>query len=410
MAEYLIQGESLTALADEIRELSGTTSTMGLDSMATRVGEANTEVGSQTDLIAQIASALEGKAVGGGSSVDDVSKAIITRTIVEASDNEIDTIGAYAFYGCSNLTTANFPAVTNIGINAFSNCSSLANINMSAAQTIGINAFGYCRSLTTVDFPAVTSIGNSAFFYCYNLNNISFPVCKSIGNSVFGNCSKLLTVSFPSATSIGGSAFNSCIRLTSVSFPVVASIGSYAFAYCYDLTTARFPEVTSIGSNAFYYCNHLTRLYLAGSSICSLRNSNAFSNTQYAGDSSPFLGIPCIYVPSSLIAAYQSATNWTYFSSYFSAIESLGDSGGKIITFTIDGVVYQAEEGMTWTEWCDSPYNTDGFLLQVGYIRNFSVYGGAVVCFNDGQTYVNATTNSKFIIFNYNYVLANPYN
>ena len=55
----------MTALADEIRELSGTTDVMGLDVMATHVGEANDEVDSQAELIAQIKSALVGKGTCG---------------------------------------------------------------------------------------------------------------------------------------------------------------------------------------------------------------------------------------------------------------------------------------------------------------------------------------------------------
>lgn len=35
----------------------------------------------------------------------------------------------------------------------------------------------------------------------------------------------------------------------------------------------------------------------------------------------------------------------------------------KIITFTINGTSYQAEEGMTWGEWVKSDYNTDGFTI-----------------------------------------------
>ena len=41
--------------------------------------------------------------------------------------------------------------------------------------------------------------------------------------------------------------------------------------------------------------------------------------------------------------------------------------GGNIITFAIDGIEYQAEEGMTWGEWIESEYNTDGW-----YINNYN--------------------------------------
>lgn len=69
MAEYLIQGETLTAIADEVRELSGTTDAMGVDAMTTHVSDANAEITSQTDLVAQIKTALEGKASDSGDPV-----------------------------------------------------------------------------------------------------------------------------------------------------------------------------------------------------------------------------------------------------------------------------------------------------------------------------------------------------
>lgn len=36
-------------------------------------------------------------------------------------------------------------------------------------------------------------------------------------------------------------------------------------------------------------------------------------------------------------------------------------TGPTLISFTIDGIGYQAEEGMTWIEFCSSSYNTKGF-------------------------------------------------
>lgn len=56
----------LTALADEIRVLSGTTYTMGLDAMKAHVDEANDEIASQVELLTQVVAALEGKASGSG--------------------------------------------------------------------------------------------------------------------------------------------------------------------------------------------------------------------------------------------------------------------------------------------------------------------------------------------------------
>ena len=55
----------MTAIADEIRELSGTTDPMGLDVMATNVQEANTEISDQSGIIEQIGYALLGKTRSG---------------------------------------------------------------------------------------------------------------------------------------------------------------------------------------------------------------------------------------------------------------------------------------------------------------------------------------------------------
>ena len=63
MNEYLIQRETLTGLADEIRVLSGTTAEMSTDAMTNSVSDANTEVNFQTAQIAEISALLEGKSV-----------------------------------------------------------------------------------------------------------------------------------------------------------------------------------------------------------------------------------------------------------------------------------------------------------------------------------------------------------
>lgn len=39
----------------------------------------------------------------------------------------------------------------------------------------------------------------------------------------------------------------------------------------------------------------------------------------------------------------------------------------NIITFTIAGKTYQSEDGMTWEQWVESSYNTDGYRLRIGH-------------------------------------------
>ena len=50
--------------------------------------------------------------------------------------------------------------------------------------------------------------------------------------------------------------------------------------------------------------------------------------------------------------------------------------GATLISFTIDGTSYQAEDGMTWAQWVNSSYNTGGFTVNVGdnTIRNGTNY------------------------------------
>lgn len=39
-----------------------------------------------------------------------------------------------------------------------------------------------------------------------------------------------------------------------------------------------------------------------------------------------------------------------------------------MITFTIKGIEYQAEKGMTWGEWCSSEYNTSTCFISGSFV------------------------------------------
>ena len=123
-------------------------------------------------------------------------------------------------------------------------------------------------------------------------------------------------------TKIGMYAFCQCVNLSKVDCPNVSEISDYAFSSCTSLTSVSFPAATTIRYSAFARCTSLTTVILAGSSVCSMPYSDAFMSTPIAS------GTGYIYVPSSLVASYQAATNWSYFSAQISAIED-SEFGGE---------------------------------------------------------------------------------
>ena len=265
---------------------------------------------------------VEGGGSGGGDmSVED---SLITRTLTSYTNDRVTSIGNFAFYSCSSLTTVSFPAATNIGGSAFSNCSNLTTARFQVATTIGSHAFIDCSNLTTISFPVATTIGSYAFKNCKSLTAVRFPAAITIGSYAFSNCSNLTIARFQVATTIGSCAFTKCSRLSTASFPAATTIGDNAFQFCPNIATVSFPAAMTIGSSAFYSCYNLKSLYLTGSSLCTLSASNAFSSTPIGGYSATAGTYGSIYVPESLLTSYKAATNWTYFSSRFVAYQDGG--------------------------------------------------------------------------------------
>ncbi len=74
-------------------------------------------------------------------------------------DGDIATIGSYAFYSCSSLTSIDIPNnVTRIGGRVFQYCSGLTSVTIGSGVTsIGYNAFDSCSSLTSITSLATTA-------------------------------------------------------------------------------------------------------------------------------------------------------------------------------------------------------------------------------------------------------------
>ncbi len=219
---------------------------------------------------------------------------------LDATNQTAEVTSQYSGYWSTSITTANIPAsvtynsvsysVTSIGEYAFYQCTGLTSVTIpNSVTSIGRGAFSECFGLTSVIIPnSVTSIGSSAFLGCESLpvtNNCRYadtylveavdkdlPTCiikdgtKWIGEDAFRFCSGLTSVTIPnSVTSIGSYAFRFCSGLTSVTIPnSVTSIGDGAFNNCDSLASVTIGNsVTSIGTNAFTGCSSLTKVNIS---------------------------------------------------------------------------------------------------------------------------------------------------
>ena len=111
---------------------------------------------------------------------------------VEGKTNKVTTIGEYAFYSCSKLTSIIIPnSVTTIEGYAFSGCKDLVSVTIpNSVTSIDYNVFWGCTSLTSIEIPnSMTSIPGSMFSGCTSLTSVIIPnSVTSIKSYAFNNC------------------------------------------------------------------------------------------------------------------------------------------------------------------------------------------------------------------------------
>ena len=246
--------------------------------------------------------------ISGGGTVGWDQKSFTEGTIeIINLDNSASFVAGNAFMNNTTIQTVNLPYATSVGNSAFYYCTSLSQVSLPICSIIGSNAFGYCSSLSQVDLPMCSYIGASAFYRCYSLSQVNLPVCSYIENNAFYGCSSLSQVNLPVCSYISNSVFFNCFLLSQASLPLCEYIGSGAFRTC-SLLSLSLPVCSYIGGLAFYGCSSLSIITIGYSGICSLDNARTFETTQITSSTGS------IYVPVSLVDAYKSAPNWSYFS------------------------------------------------------------------------------------------------
>ena len=136
--------------------------------------------------------------------------------------------------------------------------------------------------------------------------------------------SRFVSCDMPIVTNISNSGFRGQAYLKSVTFPSVASSSTDGMRQCSALEYIDLPLVTTIAAGTFYDCTSLNVVVIRTTSkVCSLSNVSAFTNTPIAS------GTGYVYVPSSRVSGYKSATNWSTYANQIRAIED----------YTVDGTL-----------------------------------------------------------------------
>lgn len=87
MAKYIIQGETLKAIADEVRDLVDITDEINPNEMIANMEQANADVAAQTEIIEQIRTALDGKA---GSNAAEIGALIDQSGVLDSTEGTIE--------------------------------------------------------------------------------------------------------------------------------------------------------------------------------------------------------------------------------------------------------------------------------------------------------------------------------
>ena len=268
-------------------------------------------------------------------------KNVTTVTFDQSGSLDVESIGDYAFEGCSSLKTIIIPKyVSEMGSKVFQDCTNLESIRISASVSkIGSRMFAGCPNLKSIvveegnekydsrencnaivetatntlvcgtensTIPStITAIGNGAFAEtglknivipegvtsielqafenCQNLKSVTLPQSlKKLGYHVFAN-SGLTSVVIPEGiTYLPQGTFNGCKNLETVTLPTTLETIEYNAFSNSVLTSIFIPKgVTNISSTSFNYCGKLSTISVSDENTTydSRNNCNAIIQT-----------------------------------------------------------------------------------------------------------------------------------
>ena len=234
---------------------------------------------------------------------------------------------SYTIYGSYNGATTSYQrsyirwavlgtGVTKLDTYSFYYCYKLQEIRFPATgfTSVGNYAFQYCYSLHEVELPnTVTTLGTYVFGACRTLQKVTLPTnttLKTISNYAFQQCYSLASLTIPSQfNAIGNNAFDTCSTLYEITLPsTMTTLNASTFSSCTSLSYLSIPStVTSIGASALATLTTIQKIRFNSASPPSVSNSNAFTS----------LPTNCIIsVPTGKLSSYTGAANYPSSSTY----------------------------------------------------------------------------------------------
>ena len=167
----------MTAIADEIRVLSGMTGMMGLDAMAMNIADANSEVDAQENLIGQINTALDdlgGTPVEGNTSVDTctVNLSALDDSFIRGYAYTAYENGKFVLYCYGNNNSSSGSRLEDVTLNNVV-CDSMvtalfSGLNLLGVRVENIKLIGHVGDLSIGFYQAPSNVGTIATITSYD--------------------------------------------------------------------------------------------------------------------------------------------------------------------------------------------------------------------------------------------------
>ncbi len=185
----------------------------------------------------------------------------------EVQEYSLETIGPYAFEGCTRLMVARIPQwVRSLSQYAFKDCTNLDTVRFECATTINIDG--------VQQYVGVEKIGVGVFSGCTKLDTVELPkslitletedsFTHSAGDGAFKGCTALEEIQLPENLSgTMADVFRGCTGLKRVNIPAGVKELYYTFADCTSLEDVTFAEGLERIAGGFWGCTALQGIQL----------------------------------------------------------------------------------------------------------------------------------------------------